>query len=317
MTNLNETELYSDINEFSENGRRVARTVLKNFSSIVAIFAMVVLITLIFADVSVAPVLSWKWATKLVLYLIIMYTLFFSMQTTGIQDGRAQTVYNAVMKEYNKLRESIRTDRELETLQEWCDYYIEFELRTARTKLLRAASLPYSLFEEKYIDPAVPLPKNISRKKRLAIVKARALRPVTLTPDMLLNCGSLLVGRSPLGPTPGTKRIVRSAVNMLPRTVMIFLVTDMAVSVITNPTWATVITGIMMCFVGLMCAYQGYDSGFKNIVEDTVNYVQRQINLLSQYVIWTGKREGEGSQNKEEGSQNKEEKGISELSDCS
>ena len=290
MRSLSETELFADVNSFGEGSRRVAKTVLKNFSSIVAIFAMVVLIALIFADIEMVPTFTWAFATKLLVYLFLMYVLFFSMQTTGIQDGRAQTVYTAVMAKYEELREGIRGDCELETLQVWCDYYIEYELRTARAKLLRAASIPYRLYEEQYADPNAPLPKNISRKKRLAIVKARLLRPVTLTPDMLLNCGSLIVGRSPLGPTPGTKRVLRTIKDMIPRTIMIFLVTDMAISVITDPTWATLIRGIVMCFVGLMCAYQGYDSGFKNIVEDTVNYVQRQINLLSQYVLWMKKR---------------------------
>jgi hypothetical protein len=290
MKSLNDTSVFSEMNAFGEGGRRVAKTVLKNFSSIIAIFAMVVLITLIFADIEMMPTFTWAFATKLAVYLFLMYVLFFSMQTTGIQDGRAQTVYAAVMAKYEELRDSIRGDCELETLQEWCDYYVEYELKTARAKLLRAASIPYRLYEEEYSNPNSPLPKNVSRKKRLAIIKARHLRPVVLTPDMLLNCGSLQIGRSPLGPTPGVKRVLRSVKDMIPRTIMIFLVTDLAISVITDPTWATVIRGIIMCFVGLMCAYQGYDSGFKNIVEDTVNYVQRQINLLSQYVLWMNKR---------------------------
>jgi hypothetical protein len=58
--------------------------------------------------------------------------------------------------------------------------------------------------------------------------------------------------------------------------------------------------GIMMCFVGLICAYQGYDSGYKNIVEDTVNYVQRQINLLSQYVLWLQKKTAPAEESGEE-----------------
>jgi hypothetical protein len=300
MASLNDTEFYTGMASITETGRKTAKTVLKNFSSIVAIFAMVVLITLIFADVAVAPAFTWQWATKLVLYLVIMYVLFFSMQTTGLQDGRAQPVYNTVMKKYEELREGVRTDHELETLQEWCDLYIEQELRAARTKLLRHASMTYKMFEEKYIDPEVPLPKCLSLKKRMAIRKARRLRPVVLTPDMLLNCGSLVVGRSPLGPNPGTWRALRSARALIPRTVMLFLVTDMAISVIADPSWETVVMGIMMCFVGLLCAYQGYDSGFKNIVEDTVNYVQRQINLLSQYKLWLKKTPEQPEQPAEE-----------------
>lgn len=300
MASLNDTDFYSGMESIADTGRKTAKTVLKNFSSIVAIFAMVVLITLIFADVAVAPAFTWQWATKLVLYLVIMYVLFFSMQTTGLQDGRAQTIYSTVMSKYEELREGVRTDHELESLQEWCDHYIECELRQARTKLLRHASMTYKAFEEKYMDPEVPLPKCISFKKRLAIRKARLLKPITLTPDMLLNCGSLLVGRNPLGPNPGARRALRSARAMLPRTVMIFLVTDMAISVIAHPSWETVIMGIMMCFVGLLCAYQGYDSGYKNIVEDTVNYVQRQINLLSQYVLWLKKKTASAEESGEE-----------------
>ena len=290
MASLNDTAFYSEMNTITDGGRKTIRTVLKNFSSIVAIFAMVLLVTLIFADVSVAPAFSWQWATELVLYLIIMYTLYFSMQTTGITDGRAQTAYIEIMKKYTEIRDSICTDHELESLQEWCDEFIEYELKTAKAKLLRSASITMKLFEEKYADPEAPLPRELSLKKRLAVLKARKLKPITLTPDMLLNCGSLAVGRNPLGPNPNTRRAIRSAITMLPRTAMIFLVTDIAVNVIANPSWETVITGVIMCFVGLLCAYQGYDSGYKNIVDDTVGYVQRQINLLCQYVIWLKKK---------------------------
>ena len=62
-----------------------------------------------------------------------------------------------------------------------------------------------------------------------------------------------------------------------------------AVSAIAQPTVETLISGMMMCFVGAMCAYQGYESGFKNIVEDTVLYVERQINLLTQFIMWSGR----------------------------
>lgn len=272
--------------------KKSARGIFKNFSLILAAFAMVVLVALVFADVSFEATLSWKWAVKLVFYLILMYVLFFSMQSTGIQDGQAQDIYTETRGKYNTLREGIRSDSELETLQDFCDDYVVTELRLARTKILRAASIPYAMFDEKWLDTEEPLPKNISRKKRLAILVARKLKPITLTPDMLLNCGSLKIGRAPLGATPAARLALRTAKKMIPRTAMTFLVTDFAVNVITNPSWETLITGLMMCFVGVMCAYEGYESGYKNIVDDTVEYVNRQVNILSQYVIWIKKREG-------------------------
>lgn len=272
--------------------KKSARGIFKNFSLILAAFAMVVLVALVFADVSFEATLSWKWAVKLVFYLILMYVLFFSMQSTGIQDGQAQDIYTETRGKYNTLREGIRSDSELETLQDFCDDYVITELRLARTKILRAASIPYTMFEEKWLDTEEPLPKNISRKKRLAILVARKLKPITLTPDMLLNCGSLKIGRAPLGATPAARLAFRTMQKMIPRTAMTFLVTDIAINVITQPSWETLITGLMMCFVGAMCAYEGYESGYKNIVDDTVEYVNRQVNILSQYVIWIKKREG-------------------------
>lgn len=271
--------------------KRSAKGIFKNFSILLAIAAMVVLIALVFADVSFVPTFSVRWAIKLVFYLLMMYILFFSMQSTGVQDGHVQDSYIEVKGKYDELRESIRSDSELEDLQDFCDEYIVKELKHARTKVLRAASIPYPMFEAEWLDNENPLPKTISRKKRLAIVIARRLKPVVLTPDMLLNCGSLKPGRAPLGASPSAMLMRRTLVKMLPRTAMTFLVTDFAVSVITNPTWETLITGIMMCFVGVLCAYEGYESGFKNIVDDTVRYVDRQVNVLSQYVIWLGKRE--------------------------
>ena len=270
--------------------KKSARGIFKNFSVILAAFAMVILITLVFADVSFEATFSWQWAVKLVFYLILMYVLFFSMQSTGVQDGHAQDIYGETRKKYDKLRESIRTDTELETLQDFCDDYIVAELKAARTKVLRAASIPYTMFAEKWLGNEEPLPKNISWKKWLAIFVARHLKPITLTPDMLLNCGSLKIGRAPLGATPATRLALRTVQKMIPRTAMTFLVTDIAVNVITNPSWETLITGLMMCFVGVMCAYEGYESGYKNIVDDTVRYIDRQVNILSQYVIWIEKR---------------------------
>ena len=275
-------------------GRRAARTVLKNFSTIVAVAAMVVLMAMIFTDISIETVVSFEWATKLVFYLLCMYVLFFSMQSTGLQDGKAQDVYHKAIKAYNAIRESIRNDHELEDLQAFCDEFIETELRNARTKLLRAASIPYTVFVEKYLEGHEPIPTDISRKKQRAIKKALHLKPIKLTPDMLLNCGSLHVSRSPLGANPNVKLVGRTTVNLLPRTVMMFLVADMAVSVIAEPTWETLVTGIIMCFVGLACAYSGYETGYKNIVDDTVQFAERQVNLLSQYVLWT-QRKGDGA----------------------
>jgi hypothetical protein len=229
-----------------------------------------------------------------VFYLILMYVLFFSMQSTGIQDGQVQDVYKETRGKYNTLREGIRSDSELETLQDFCDDYVVTELRLARTKILRAASIPYAMFEEKWLDTEEALPKNISRKKRLAILVARKLKPITLTPDMLLNCGSLHVSRSPLGANPNVKLAGRTTAHLLPRTVLMFLVADMMVNVIAEPTWETLITCIIRCFVGLAYAASGYETGYKNIVDDTVHFVEKQITLLSQYVLWT-QRKGDGT----------------------
>lgn len=287
-----ENELLDD--ELETGGRRVSKTVLKNFSTIVAVMAMVVLMTMIFADVNVCTTFTLQWAAKLVFYLACMYVLFFSMLSTGIQDGKAQTVYDKVIAAYKEIRESIRNDHELEALQEWCDEFIETELKNARIKLLRAASIPYTVFVEKYLEGHEPIPNNISLKKQRAIKKALKLKPIKLTPDMLLNCGSLHVSRSPLGANPNVKLAGRTTAHLLPRTVLMFLVADMVVSVIAEPTWETLITGIIMCFVGLACAASGYETGYKNIVDDTVHFVEKQINLLSQYVLWT-QRKGEGA----------------------
>ena len=269
-----------------------AKGMLKNFSVILAAFAMVVLIALVFADVSFEATFSLQWAVKLGFYLILMYVLFFSMQSTGIQDGRVQDGYVSARSKYNTIRETIRSDSELESLQDFCDEYIVNELRAARTKVLRAASIPYSMFAEKWLENDDPLPTDISRKKRLAIRLAQRLKPITLTPDMLLSCGSLKIGRAPLGATPAAMLARRTLVKMLPRTAMTFLVVDLGVNVITNPSWETLITGLMMCFVGCMCAYEGYESGFRNVVDDACRYIDRQTNILSQYVIWVRKKGG-------------------------
>lgn len=282
----NENEIFES---FGISGsKKVAKGLLKNLSTIIAVIAMIVLITLVFADVSVNTTFGWRWAVKLVFYSLLMYVLFFSMQSTGQQDGRLQKIYTDLLSKYEGLRRQVQSDKDFESLQSWCDHYIEFELRQAKTRLLRSASIPYALFEEKYKDDQYPPPRSLPWKKRVAIRKARRMKPIHLTPDMLLSCGTLKVSRAPLGLAPGTKRMIRSIFNMLPRTILIFLVVDSTVSVISQPTIETFVSGIMMCFVGAMCAHQGYESGFKNIVEDTALYVERQINLLTQFVMWSG-----------------------------
>lgn len=277
-------ELYTDLRG---GAKKVLKTTIKNYSRVISIFTFIALVGAIFSKLTFfnAELISGEFAVDMFVILFLYYSMYFSTRKTGIQDGSVTDAYIDINKKYSELRDRIRSDHEIEDLWGYCSYYVEIELTAARKNILRTVSIPYSDWENKYSDLDYPI-DNLSKKKQKAIQKVRALKPLRLTPDLLLNSEVAERRITPLSVSPARHLRRSFLVSMLPVTVMSLFVTSIIVEIIVSPTWETAVYAAFKILGILITAFKGYNDGYSNVVDFTVNYINTQISFICDYEKW-------------------------------
>ena len=253
-----------------------------NMGLIVAALTLVCTCATFFTDISLASVMTVEFSLSFIILLFCAYTMYFSMADTGARKGAQDEDFINAKKRYEELRKELEASGGIFSLGEFCHRYTASELVSSQKNILLSAGISYSEFEEKYKGKEKKdLPRELGRKQIKIIARANSLKPITLTPDMLLSAGRKNHSRNPLCNSPEKKRALRSFGALLPTTVTSFFAVSVVCSIISEPTMATVTECIIKLFALVWNGTKGYAMGYNNISREASEYLLGRCDILS------------------------------------
>ena len=213
--------------------------------------------------------------------------MFANFYSSGVRAGKNTDAYSEAHKHYDELKKIVVDCKMQGRLTEFCRYYIDDELESARTAILTEVGISYSDYQKEYCGKdKKTLQKNekLSVVQIAAILRANKTKPVKLTPEMILKRGRGSASRSPLGVKPETKRALTFGSKFCTTCITSVLTGVIMLDVIVNPTWATFAACCLKLLPIVLNGFLGYKSGYDNITISTVNYIGDQSDLLQRAI---------------------------------
>ena len=268
--------------------KKILRGAMNYAGTAVGTFIIFVAIVVSTTDISIMTALDWAvLGLSFFVFTFCAYAMYINGSGNGIRAGRKSETYLTAKKQYDDLKNEVITRKMQGRLPEFCRYYIEEELRNIRNSLLTEVGIDFSVYQERYVgkDKAELEQLTILSKSQVeAIVSANNIKPIKITPEMILKRGRGSLRRNPLGIEPSKKR----RIGYVWKFVSTFAVAVLMVGITLNPksdlAWGTFAECILKLFPIVLNGFTGYKSGYENIVVDTVNYMNDQSDLMRQLI---------------------------------
>ena len=270
----------------------VKKKITKGFANyagiFVGVFLMFAVIVIVTTDISLT---SFEQVAALgldfFLLLFCSYSMYINCSDSGMRAGLANKGYIDTLAVFEEHKKTIVERRMQVRLPEFCRHYIEEELKNSRMDVLVIVGLSYDIYKEKYMSMdkgSVKALTELSEVQKEAVIKANAITPVKLTPEMIMKRGRGSYRTSPLGVKPETKKMLNFGGKFLTTFLVSLMMVIMVFDVVIEPTWAIVASCVLKLLAVVMNGFGGYKFGYENIVFDTVNYINDQTDLMRQAI---------------------------------
>ena len=260
------------------------------FVGIILVFIVILVFTTNVNFQSTAEII--KLSLVIFVFMFCSYSMYVNCADSGTRAGKNTSLYITTQGEYNAIKKRIIDGNNQMRLSEFCRYYIDDELKNARKDILDGVGIDYDEYLKIWVGAdkiTIESDGKLSKGKKTAIIKANAIKPVKLTPEMIMKCGRGNKRRAPLGVRPETRKRVNYGVKLI-TTISTSLFTCMlALEVISNPSWATFAELCIKLLMVVLSGFTGYKMGYENITVSTVDYILDQTDLLNQFEQYLGK----------------------------
>lgn len=266
--------------------KKVAKSLLNNAGIFVGVFLIFAVIVIVTTDIRIT---SFEQIAALgldfFLLLFCSYSMYVNASDSGMRHGLQSDLYLDSLDRFSTKKKTIIDAQRQTRLHEFCRYYIDDELKNARMSVLAVVGFSYKEYRKKWLgldEETIENDPKLSKVQKTALIKANAIKPVKLTPEMIMKRGRGSSRRAPLGTKPETKKSINFGVKFgstfLISLVMSIIVLDMVV----EPTWVIFASCMLKLLAVVMNGFTGYKFGYENIVFDTVNYMDDQTDLMNQ-----------------------------------
>jgi hypothetical protein len=296
--------------------RKGSRNFWKTMPILISTAIVVLTISLIWTDIRIADLLTLRFAADLIAFLLLFYMMFFTLQDSGNNNGKRDPEYVEVQTEYRKQRKDVRDEGAELDIPEFCEFYTKKELRDLRSRILLNANIRYDEWEREYEDLdelvlLVPLRsrkferklrddtissenieklrtiRKLSPRKKAAVIKACLLKPINVTPDMMMLDDGENVSRSPVAEKSIKRKQAQKDIFALCRiTIMMICAISITGEFIVDTSISTLIFGLVKLVSLAVTGYRGYVTGFTMYTEYGVRRLNDQINLFAVFWKW-------------------------------
>ena len=268
--------------------KKVGKTFMNNiglFMSVVLIFAVIVIMTTDIHLVSLAEITSL--GLDFFLLLFCSYSMYICLADTGSKTGLSTLKYIESVDKFGEMKNRIFEGNMQNRLLDFCNYYTSNELQNVKTSIIAMVGLSYNDYRDKYMhldDKGIDAIKELTSAQKKAVKKANKVKPVKLTPEMILRQGRSARRRSPLEINPVTKKNVHFGFKFVQITALSLGMSLIAFDIITEPSWVIFASVCLKLLSIVLNGFGGYKAGYDNIVIDTVNYTDAQTDLMQQAI---------------------------------
>ena len=288
------------IKEDAFQNKKTLGSFIGNMGLIVAALTLICTCATFFTDISLASVMTVEFSLSFIILLFCSYTMYFSMADTGARRGAQDEEFLNAKKQYEELRGELEASGGIFSLGEFCHKYTASELISSQKSILLSAGISYREFEENYKGvEKKDLPRELGKKRIKIISRANSIKPIVLTPDMLLSAGRKSHARNPLAKAPEKQRALHAIGALLPTTLTSFFAVSVVCSIINEPTMATVTECIIKLFALIWNGTKGYAMGYNNISREASEYLLGRCQVLSS-AISEAKKEAKNTEAKKE-----------------
>lgn len=265
--------------------KKLSHYILGNARTLMIAFILFTVVVVMTTDIRLVTISSiTDLGLEFFLVLFGSYGMYIVCLDGGVSKGYLTDTYKASVSRFDELKNSIEESM-LPRMNEFCNHYIAEELRKMRMQYLCVACIPYDTYLEKYVKLGkkdIDALTDLTDVQKKAIKKANSVRPVKLTPEMIMTQGKTVHTRSVLTTSPDAMKNIAIGVKILKMSVISVCVSLIALELILEPSWVVFAEVCLKLVTVVINGFDGHKDGFNNITVFTVNYVNTQSSLMKQ-----------------------------------
>lgn len=282
---MNELEVI----KFEDTKKRLAKGFINYGGIFVSVCLMFAVIMIVTTDVKVGSLKDIAdLGMDFFLLLFCAYASYISCADSGTRAGLLTESYTQTLAKFNEWKDKIVKGNMQVKLAEFCRNYVIDDLKNVRMSYLAVVGLSYQQYEtymtmdDKEVDALPTL--TIAQKK--AVKKCNNIKPISLKPESIMRHGKGAYHRSPLEMSPETRKSINYVVKFAQSSLIAFGMSIIALDIVTDPSWVVFATVCFKLVSVIYNCFSGYRTGYTNIVVDSVNYMNAQIDLMQQAVSY-------------------------------
>ena len=279
-------EFTEGVNIAHSHKKAATKTLLNNAGILVGVFIVFAVITIVTTDIKIAdPEKFGQLGIDFFLLLFCSYSMYINCSDSGMRLGLRNEDYLAAVDLFEDRKNVIKENKFQKRMYEFCLYYINRELENAKMNILLVVGFDYETYIEKWLGKSEEYIQSISeltKPQKDAIIKANAVKPIKLTPEMILMRGRRSENRAALGITPQQKKVFNFGFKFISNVVIALFWTAIVIEFAIEPTWELFVAIILRTLLIILNGFSGYKFGYENIVFDTTNYMNDQTDLMEQ-----------------------------------
>lgn len=279
-------EFTEGVNIAHSHKKAATKTLLNNAGILVGVFIVFAVITIVTTDIKIAdPEKFGQLGIDFFLLLFCSYSMYINCSDSGMRLGLRNEDYLAAVDLFEDRKNVIKKNKFQKRMYEFCLYYINRELENAKMNILLVVGFDYETYLEKWLGKSEEYIQSINeltKPQKDAIIKANAVKPIKLTPEMILMRGRRSENRAALGITPQQKKVFNFGFKFISNVVIALFWTAIVIEFAIEPTWELFVAIILRSLLIILNGFSGYKFGYENIVFDTTNYMNDQTDLMEQ-----------------------------------
>lgn len=282
---MNELEVI----KFEDTKKRIAKGFINYGGIFVSVCLMFAVIMIVTTDVKVGSLKDLaNLGMDFFLLLFCAYASYISCSDSGTRAGLTTDTYTETLAKFNEWKEKIVKGNMQVKLADFCRSYILDDLKNVRMSYLAVVGLSYPQYETYMTmdDEEIDHLPHLSKAQKKAIKKANNTKPITLKPESIMRHGRGSYHRSPLEMSPETRKSINYGIKFVQSSLIAFGMSIIALDIVTDPSWIVFATVCFKLVSVIYNCFSGYRTGYTNIVVDSVNYMNAQIDLMQQAILY-------------------------------
>jgi hypothetical protein len=281
--------------------KKVARSIAGYGGVMVSIFLMFITVMVITTDITISLESIAHLSTEFFLLLFCSYASYICCSDSGAKAGTLSKIYIDAVNKFNELQHVIIDKKIHLILGDFCKDYIATELKNAKTYYLVSAGIDYDEYIGKYSsleDAEILELSGLSTAQKKALMSANAVKPIKLYPEQIIRAGGGNSRRSPLLISPEVRKRANYIFKFFSIVSITLGMSLIALNDVTSSSWTIFVMIIVKLGSVLYNCFSGYKTGYENIVIHKVNYMNEQISLMQQAIVFDAERKDKNVENK-------------------